>query len=78
MEYPFFDLRLFRRYLQWTAVSVFGSLDPNLMTEFLASRLNGAEGCDWMATRPALKKAIITNRFAVPDLVEVAAYIVGA
>ena len=61
IDYPIFDLRLFRRYLQRTASSVFGSLDGLAMTEFILNRLKGAETRDWMSSRPALKKAILTN-----------------
>ena len=61
IEYPTFDLRLFKRCFQRTASSVFGSLDPFSLTEFFANRLKGAETRDWMASRPALRKAIITN-----------------
>ena len=56
IEYPLFDLRLFKRCLQETASSVFGTLDPYSMTEFIINRLKGAESRDWMASRPALKK----------------------
>ena len=77
IEYPLFDLRLFKRYLQKTASSVFGTLDPYSMTEFIVNRLKGAESRDCMASRPALKKAIITSRLAMPELVDVVANIVG-
>ena len=58
IEYPLFNLRLFERCLQKTASSVFGTLDPYSMTEFIVNRLKGAENRDWMTSRPALKKAI--------------------
>ena len=77
LEYPLFDLRLFKRCLQKTAASVFGTLDPFSMTEFIVNRLKGAENRDWMASRPALKKAIISNSLAMPELVDVVANIVG-
>ena len=41
------------------------------------NRLKGAESRDWMAFRPALRKAIITNDLSMPDLVNVVANIVG-
>ena len=47
------------------------------MTEFVINRLKGAETRDWMASRPALRKAIITNDLSMPGLVDVAANIVG-
>ena len=56
IDYPVFDLRLFRRCLQRTSSSVFGSLDGLEMTEFIVNRLKGAETRDWMSSRPALKK----------------------
>ena len=77
IEYPTFDLRLLKRCLQRTASSVFGSLDPFSLTEFLVNRLKGAETRDWMASRPALRKAIITNDLSMPGLVDVVANIVG-
>ena len=76
-EYPLFDLRLFKRCLQRTASSVFGTLDPYSMTEFIVNRLKGGESRDWMASRPALKKAVISSSLVMPDLVDVAAEIVG-
>ena len=78
IDYPVFDLRLFRRRLQWTASSVFGSLDGIAMTEFIVNRLKGAETRDWMSSCPALKKAILTNDLSMPHLVDVVANIIGA
>ena len=77
IQYPTFDLRLLKRCLQRTASSVFGSLDPFSLTEFVVNRLKGAETRVWMASRPALRKAIITNDLSMPDLVNVVANIVG-
>ena len=77
IEYPTFDLRLLKRCLQRTASSVFGSLDPFSLTEFLVNRLKGAETRDWMTARPALRKAIITHDLSMPGLVDVVANIVG-
>ena len=77
VECPTFDLRLLKRCLQQTAASVLGSLDPFSMTEFVVNRLKGAETRDWMISRPALHKAIITNDFSMPGLVEVVANIAG-
>ena len=76
-EYPAFDLRLLKRCLQRTASSVFGSLDPFSLTEFVVNRLKGAETRDWMVSRPVLRKAIITNDLSMPDLVNVLANIVA-
>ena len=77
IDYPVFDLRLFRRCLQRASSSVFGSLDGLAMTEFIVNRLKGAETRDWMSFRPALKKAILTNDLSMPHLVDVVANIIG-
>ena len=77
IRYPLFELRLFKRCLQRTASSVFGTLDPYSMTEFIVNRLEGAESRDWMAARPALKKAIISSSLVMPEFVDVKANIVG-
>ena len=76
VEYPSFDFRLLKRCLQRTAASVFGSLDPFSMTEFVVNCLKGAETRDWMASRGALRKAIIANDLSMPGLVDVVANIV--
>ena len=77
VEYPRIDLRFLKRCLQRNFASVFGSLDPFSMTDFVVNRLMGAENWDWMASRPALRKAIITNDPSMPGLVDVVANIVG-
>ena len=77
IDYPVFDLRLFRRCLQRTSSSVFGSLDGLAMTEFIVNRLKGAEMRDWMSSRHALKKAIRANDLSMPNLVDVVANIIG-
>ena len=77
IHYPIFDLRLFKRCLQRTASSVFGSLDGLAMTEFLVNRLKGVETQDWMSFRPTLRKAILTNDLGMPHLVDVSANIIG-
>ena len=77
IDYPVFDLRLFRRCLQRTSSSVFGSLDGIAMTEFFVNWLEGAETRDWMSSCSALKKAILTNDLSMPHLVDVVANIIG-
>ena len=77
MEHTFFDLLLLKRCLQRTASSVFGTLDPYSMTEFIVNTLKGEESRDWMAFQPALRKAIITASLAMSEFVEVVANIVG-
>ena len=77
VEYPIFDLRLLKRCLQKVSSSVFGSLDPFSMTEFIVTRLKGAEHRDWMMSRTYLRRAIITGELSMPSLVEVVSNIVG-
>ena len=74
---PIFDLRLLKRCLQRTAAPVFGSLDPFSMTEFVVNRLKGAENGGCMASRPALRQAIITKYLFKPGLVDVVGNIFG-
>ena len=77
LEYPLFDLRLLKGCLQKVSSSVFGSFDPFSMTEFIVTRLKGAEPCDWMMSRSSLRRAIITGELPMPSLVEVVSNIVG-
>ena len=77
IDYPYSDRRLFKRCLQWTASHVFSSLDGFAMTEFIVYRLKGAETRDWKFSRPAQKKAILTNDFGMPHLVDMMANIIG-
>ena len=77
VEYSVFDLRLLKRCLQKVSSSVFGSLDPFSMTEFVVTRLKGAEHRDWMMSRSSLRHAIITGELSMPSLVEVVKNFVG-
>ena len=77
VEYPIFDLRLLKPCLQKVSSSVFGSLDPFSMTEFIVTRLNGAEHRDWMMSRTSPCRAIITGELSMPSLVEVVSNILG-
>ena len=77
VEYPTFDIRPLKHWLQRTAASVFGRLDPFSMTEFVVYRLKGADTRDWMASRLALRKTIVTNGLRMPGLVDVVENIVG-
>ena len=56
---------------------MFGSLDELAMTEFCINRLKEAETRDWMSSRPALKKHILTNDLSMHHLVDVVANIIG-
>ena len=53
IDYPFYDLRLFKRCLQRTTSSVFGGLDGLAMAEFIVNRLKSAETRDGKSSRPA-------------------------
>ena len=77
LEYPVFDLRLLKRYLQKVSSSVFGSSDPFSMTKFTVTRLKVAEHRDWMMSRSSLRRAIITGELSMPSLVEVVSNLVG-
>ena len=76
VEYPIFDLRLLKCCLQKVSSSVFGSLDPFSMREFIVTRLKGAEHRDWMMSRSSRRRAIITGELSMPSLVEVVSNIV--
>ena len=69
--YPTFDVQLLKRCLQKTASAVFGTLDPCSMTEFIITRLKGAEHCEWMQSSQSLRRAIKTSNLSLPVLVDV-------
>ena len=50
VEYPIFDLRLLKRCLQKVSFSVFGSLNPFSMKEFIVTQLKWAEHRDYDVT----------------------------
>ena len=77
VEYPVFDLRLLKRCLQKVSSSIFGSLNPFSTTEFIVTRLKGAEHRDWMMSRSSLRRAIITGELSMPSLVGVVSKLVG-
>ena len=77
VDYPIFVVRLLKRCLQKTASVVFGTLDPFSMTEFLATRLKGAEHRDWMQSRQSLRMAIETGDLSLPGLLDVVSNIIG-
>ena len=77
VEYPIFDLRLWKRCLQKVSSSIFKSLDPLFMTEFIVMRLKGVELRDRMMSRSILRRPIITGELSMPSLVEVVSNIVG-
>ena len=47
------------------------------MTEFIVTRLSGAEHRDWMRSRSCHRHAIITGELSMPSLLEVVSNIVG-
>ena len=77
LDYPTFDVRLLKRCLQKTASTVFGTLDPFSTTEFIMTRLKGAEHRDWMQSRQSLRRAIETGDLSLPGLVDVVSNIIG-
>ena len=77
VEYPIFDLRLLKRCPQKCASVAFGSFDRFPMTEFSVVRLKGAEHEDWVASRHALRRAVVSVDLSMPTLVEVVGHIVG-
>ena len=77
LDYPTFDVRLLQRCLQKTASTVFGTLHLFSMTEFIVTRLKGAEHRDWMQSRQSLRRAIETGDLSLPGLVDVVSNIIG-
>ena len=75
--YPIFDLRFLKRCLQKCASVIFGTLDPFSMTEFNSVRLKVAEHRNWMASRHALRRVVVSGEFSVSSLVEVVGTIVA-
>ena len=63
--------------MQKTASAVFGTLDPFSMTEFIVTRLKGAEHRDWMQSRQSMRRAIETVDLSLPGLVDVVSNIIG-
>ena len=77
IKYPVFDLRLLKWCLQKVSSSVFGSLDPFFMTEFIVTRLKVPEHRDWMMSHSSFRHAIITEELSMPSPVDVVSNIVG-
>ena len=77
IDYTYFDLRLFKRCLQRKSSSLFGTLDGLAVTEFIVNRLKAAETRDWMSSRLALRKDILSNDVGMPRLVDIVANIIG-
>ena len=77
LEFPTFDVKLLKRCLHKTASTVFGTLDPFSLTEFIVTRLKGAEHSDWMQSRQSLRRAIETGHLSLPGLVDVVSNIIG-
>ena len=77
LDYPIFAGRLLKRCLQKTASTVFGTLDPISMIEFIVTRLKGAEHRDWIQSRQYLRRAIETGGLSLPGLEDVVSNIIG-
>ena len=73
VEYPVFDLRLLKQCLQKMSSSVFGSLDPFSMTEFIVTCFKGQR----IRSRSSLCHTVITGELSMPSLVEVVSNTVG-
>ena len=71
LDYPTFDVRLLKRCLQKTASTVFGTLDPFTIIEFIVTRVKGAEHRDWMHSRQSLRRAFETGDLSLPGLIDV-------
>ena len=76
------ELSNFRRQVVQTlptknASTVFGTLDPFSITEFIVTPLKGAEHRDWMQSRPSLRRAIETGDLSLPGLVDIVSNIIG-
>ena len=77
MDFPIFDLRLPKRCRQKCASVVFGNLNLFLLTVFIIFGLEGAEHKDWMTSRHACRRAIVSGDISMPSLVEVIGTFVG-
>ena len=77
VDYPIFDGRLLKRCPQKTASMVFGTLDHFSMTEFVVTRLKGAEHRDWMQSRQSLRMVPETGDLSLPGLPDVVSNIIG-
>ena len=75
-KHPIFDLRLPKRCLHKVFPSVFGTLDPFSMMEFVTTRLKGAEHRDCMISRSIPLRANIPGEVSMPSLVKVICNIV--
>ena len=77
LDYPTFDVRLLKRCLKKTASVLFGTLNPFSVTEFIVTRLKGAEHRDWMQSRQFLRRAIETGDLSLPGLMDVVGNNIG-
>ena len=77
LDYTTFDVKLLKRCLQKTAYTVFGTLHPFSMTEFIATQPKDAEYRDWMQSRQPLRRANATGDLSLPGLIDVVSNIIG-
>ena len=78
VEYPIIDFQLLKICFQKVFSSVFGSLDPFLLTECIFNRLSDAEHRYWMKSPSARRRATFFKEMSMPYLVEVVSKLVLA
>ena len=77
IDSPVFTLRLHELCMQKSlSSSLLGTLDALSVTEFLVTRLKGAEIRDWMMSQTALRKAVRSGDLTRPGVLEIVANIV--
>ena len=77
IDFSIFILRLQKRCLRMSSSSVFASLNGFSMTLYLVTCLKVVKNRDWMMSRTALRRAIITWDLSMPGLLEVLTIMVG-
>ena len=69
IDYPTFNLRLFKRCLQKGFSSAFGNRDPFSVTHFFVHCLNGAKHRDWLTSQSILRRTLTKIELQMPSLV---------
>ena len=77
LNYPYFDVWLLNCCQQKTTSTVFETLDPFPMREFIVTRLRGVHHRDWMPSRQSLRKAFETGELSLSGLIDVAINNIG-
>ena len=70
-------MRPLKRCLEKTASVVFDTVDTYSMTDFIVTRLRGAEHRDWMQPSQSLRMPIETGDLSLPGLLDVVSNIIG-